>query len=1150
MDREAAYLAFARGLAARFAARVTGQDASLQRLVGVRPADAILGGFLTPIRQSSELDGDDPIDDLPQDSAYEQTSLGVEWCAPRHGLAEAQAAVTITLSIYVRVLPTWDEQRRLGAWGDGRYGHTVPTGDEETKVVPVWQRVDLPPIQVDIPLGSLMRGRIQKTSLIAEMRQAWNTVLPTVSHRFPRNRDMSVMRREFSEDGYARWCEAQQVTDRNDDWAIELDVRLTTIPTEPEMARLALRIINRTAPRSQRDAEFFDANLYAVSVTVQVPQSAHRDRIFRDLEASYRYDLSLPVVGLNCHARATRQQGLVTLLSESVPQQETGRLLPRDIEAADPTFTVLQADPLPTLRRILAAMRTYDIEVWEKKAATLTGASLEEAERDRRRFRDDEIAMFERGIALLADQRFPHVLRAFQWMNEAMAVVGGDRFTAWRLFQIVFIVARLPSLAAREHPILARSDDDDVEVLWFAAGGGKTEAFLGLIIWQAFFDRLRGKQFGTTALVRFPLRLLAFQQLQRIGNALAAADLIRRRERLGGAHFSLGYYVGSTQTPNSISDEMHDRYRKSPKDVNGRCVLPNDMLRVSQCPYCGAETRVTYDPALRIIEHRCTSGICPHGDRRLPVYIVDRDIDAFLPTVVVATVDKFAQLGQQQRFSNMLGRVTLFCPHHGASFLNTNSMCEAAKALKSKQGVDERPTSCGGREVWYGPFHDLGPALLIQDELHLLSEELGTFDAHYETAAMHMSETFGVRPWKIIAATATITDVERHVRELYCKRARQFPAPGPDANDSFYYHIAQDRVARIFVGVLGVGRKHTPAVTRALSLLYQEVEQARELVAVDPTEACKRYKVPALTADVWTEMLFYYELMLTYVLTRRGSDQVAEAIESRVKREVVEASPRVGGLRIETFNGGVDMNTMIETMRAIDRASPTDDPAERTRGLVTTNIIGHGVDVDRFNVIVFAGFTRLVAEYIQASGRVGRRFPGISVLVVTPQSERDRSIYERFAKFHQYLDRLVDPAAVNRWPTPALDKTMPGLLAGYLMGAASFGMDRRLVTSEDVQAAWGAPGSEPLDEAEIVRWMQRALHSDESPSPSYAEAVQRTAARLFAKVVNAPQAHTYRENMINHLLSPMTSLRDVDDPAIVRVESTTDKTVMRGLRRG
>src|SRR5207245_762782 len=109
------------------------------------------------------------------------------------------------------------------------------------------------------------------------------------------------------------------------------------------------------------------------------------------------------------------------------------------------------------------------------------------------------------------------------------------------------------------------------------------------------------------------------------------------------------------------------------------------------------------------------------------------------------------------------------------------------------------------------------------------------------------------------------------------------------------------------------------------------------------------------------------------------------------------------------------------------------DRAGRIRGVIATNIISHGVDVERFNLMLFAGFTRLVAEYIQASARVGRRRPGIVFLVATPQSERDRSILQQFAKFHEYVDRLVDPSALNRWPVPAMQRTIPGVLAGYLM---------------------------------------------------------------------------------------------------------------------
>jgi hypothetical protein len=169
------------------------------------------------------------------------------------------------------------------------------------------------------------------------------------------------------------------------------------------------------------------------------------------------------------------------------------------------------------------------------------------------------------------------------------------------------------------------------------------------------------------------------------------------------------------------------------------------------------------------------------------------------------------------------------------------------------------------------------------------------------------------------------------------------------------------------------------------------------------------------------------------------------------------------------FNGGVDVSHMITAMDELKAMTSDGDPSTRIRGVVTTNIIGHGVDVDRFNVILFAGFTRLVAEYIQASARVGRRFPGISIFVPTPQSERDRSIFGRFAKFHQYLDRLVDPAAVTRWPLPAMRRTMPGLLCGYLMGVAAASLGKPLSTVEAVRNSQGDANGESLTQDAVVK---------------------------------------------------------------------------------
>ena len=594
-------------------------------------------------------------------------------------------------------------------------------------------------------------------------------------------------------------------------------------------------------------------------------------------------------------------------------------------------------------------------------------------------------------------------------------------------------------------------------------------------------------------------------------------------------------------TDNKIGDDAHQRYAKGDLDQRQR--------RVFECPFCQAPTELKYNPTLRLKEHHCTRPNCPGGLQRLPIYIVDDDLYRYLPTVIVSTVDKMASIGQNQRFANLLGRIDMLCPEHGASYLDSNKdRCPAAKLRKEGQ----RPEYCGDStsRVLYGPFYDTGPALLVQDELHLLSEELGTFDAHYETAVAAVSRSLGYRPWKVIAATATIQEYRQHTWQLYLKKARQFPAPGPGAYESFYYTLNTEKVGRIFIGLVGVGRKHTPAVTRTLAIIYLELDAARRLAEADPAAAGVAYRTGELTSDEWRNLLFLYEMPLTYALTRKGSDQVAEAIESRVKKELNDLAPGYGELFIQMFNGGVDPSEMIETMQAIRDANPSSDPASRTRGLVATNVIGHGVDMDQFNIMVFAGFPRLVAEYIQASARVGRTYPGLSIFVATPQSERDRGVFNRFAKFHEYLDRLVDPSAIIRWPLPALERTVPGILSSYLMGVASTKVGALLPTVEQVQSFQGRPGTDALTNPVIVEWMQAAYGAEHAPSRDvYIQRLDATVQRYYAMVINA-QGHTGKTRPLNTYLGAMTSLRDVDDPAYVRTQDHSDDQVLRRLIRG
>jgi len=285
-----------------------------------------------------------------------------------------------------------------------------------------------------------------------------------------------------------------------------------------------------------------------------------------------------------------------------------------------------------------------------------------------------------------------------------------------------------------------------------------------------------------------------------------------------------------------------------------------------------------------------------------------------------------------------------------------------------------------------------------------------------------------------------------------------------------------------------------------------------------------------VSADHLLQLAFQYEVILTYVLTRKGGDQVGEAIDSRVRTEIEQLGE--AALRVESFNSGVEMPRMIETMEEVESCTTATPLSERVRGVIATNIISHGVDIDRFNIMVFAGLPRQFAEYIQASARVGRQLPGISVLVVTPQAERDRSVLDRFDKFHEYVDRLVEPVPINRWSEPALELTLRGIIAAYLMGVAAADIGRELYLVKHVRDLFGQPGFDVLSEASLVQWVTDAVTGSANEAPAgFAQTTSRLAARLYGTVTGA-SADKDGEPLNTHL-EAMRSLRDIDDPASI-----------------
>ena len=61
-------------------------------------------------------------------------------------------------------------------------------------------------------------------------------------------------------------------------------------------------------------------------------------------------------------------------------------------------------------------------------------------------------------------------------------------------------------------------------------GGGKTEAFLGTVILSAFYDRFIGKNYGVNTIIKYPLRLLSIQQLERTLEVILRANKVLKED--------------------------------------------------------------------------------------------------------------------------------------------------------------------------------------------------------------------------------------------------------------------------------------------------------------------------------------------------------------------------------------------------------------------------------------------------------------------------------------------------------------------------------------------------------------------------------------------------------------------------------------------
>lgn len=556
----------------------------------------------------------------------------------------------------------------------------------------------------------------------------------------------------------------------------------------------------------------------------------------------------------------------------------------------------------------------------------------------------------------------------------------------WRAFQIGLILSSLKSSILDCGTCKER---DDVELIWFPTGGGKTEAYLGLASFAMFYRRLKDQHDdGVHVLMRYTLRLLTTQQFQRGSRLICAMERIRQQhDKLGAQPFSIGIWVGSANTPNKRAAAV-TAYNKM--RTYGRAENPF-ILR--QCPWCGAEmgkqhkvgsaTQVLgYSKKGKTIAFKCPDKRCPFSNS-LPVHVIDEDIYERRPSLIIGTVDKFAMLA--------------WMPEAGALF-----------GLNIDGEREKKP-----------------PGLIIQDELHLISGPLGTMVGLYETVIEELctEKTEGIKP-KIVCSTATIRRYQDQVRCLFARqKAVLFPPPGLDAGDSFFARYAVDSKGNLLPGrrYLGFYAPGLPSMQTLQVRLFSSILMGNML-----------FEKVEERDPWWTLLVFFNSIRelggaLSLFQTDipgalRGMAMRHGIKDRRFLNNVLELTSRMTNEEVPLALEELGKKYTGKKSRAVDVC-------------LASSIIEVGIDVDRLSLMSIVGQPKTIAQYIQVSGRVGRKWwerPGLVNTLYSSTKPRDRSHFEKFQSSHSQLYAQVEPTSVTPFSPPVLDRALHALFAIYL----------------------------------------------------------------------------------------------------------------------
>jgi hypothetical protein len=734
----------------------------------------------------------------------------------------------------------------------------------------------------------------------------------------------------------------------------------------------------------------FEASLRCVIDTGEIGTYPRLDRSLLD-EEEQEIELQyirrhVYAIGHGCAAEWKIENGKVTeVYSDTMPSVEVPQMTADTGARGDPVLSLARLSDIDNLHsgvqpELAAFVDGYAAWVAEQEHSISEQPADDHAAAKRIVNRMGiAVSRMHAGLGLLSKDA--RVRQAFSLANRAMlsqmrqndqlqGKPRGDDAYRWRPFQLAFLLTTLESAANPESDFR-----DTLDLIWFPTGGGKTEAYLGLIAIQITLRRLRHPDTGggTTVLMRYTLRLLTRDQFIRATRLICALELIRReRGDLGSEPISVGLWVGDATSPNTLqkASELVARARSSGDQP---------ALVLDRCPWCGGAFTAerNYDSSERHFHFLCRNAACRFGSSstgRLPCNVVDEALYAEPPTMLVATVDKFARLAWEERAN-----------------------------------------------AFFGGARHLPPELIIQDELHLIAGALGSIAGLYEAAVDTVVQSRGLYP-KYIASTATIRMASQQVKRLYGRDVAVFPPPGISCDDSFFARTVplSQRSGRIYVGYLATMLNRqtcmaplAAALLLAPNALFENEQDQRELLDAWWTQMVYHGSLKGVGNSHTAFASAVRDFMRLLGSNPESNNQALPYIDNT--RDSHTAEKREGGQRTTPSIAQLtSLQTAEENADIFARLNRQWDEEGCLDAVLATNMISVGLDVGRLGLMIINGQPLTTAEYIQASSRVGRsEVPGVVFANYYRDQARSLSHYESFRPYHDAFYRFVEPTSVT-----------------------------------------------------------------------------------------------------------------------------------------